>query len=337
VIVAVAASLVVAEPPSNYQFSQPIHHQHYQQQPQQYDHHENHHEIEQFINPTSNIEIQPSRERYLVQRAAPQQPKRQAPKKTSNQQSKFRRNPQPVEVAPQRQQQQQVPTNAARFQNQKKPATVQQKPNVRVVKEVPTKVYREAPLSSYGVPSSYQPPAPAPAVSYNENAQSSGYESAAQSGGDDEGYNYEKPASASAEYSASGNAFGEGEEFSYEAQDVGENSQDGLKIDEKLLELIRDVLIEEENINLLGPLGESNEANKPFPKYGPPEDKPAGPPKVTSVELDDTVPSIQVAQYLGLPSKFSQSSESGVASAGASVSSESSGGFEGYHYKQRFF
>jgi hypothetical protein len=342
VIVSLAASVVFAEPPSNYHFSQPIHHQHHQQ-PQQY----NHQEVQQIINPTSNVELVPSRERYLVQRAVVQPQLQQAKpavrqsyqKKASNQQAKFRRNPQPVEIAPQRQQQ--VQNNAARFQNQKKPVpqfSAPQKNNVRIVKQVapvPAKVYREAPSSSYGVPSSYQPPAPIPAPSFNENSQSGGYDSSSQSGGDDEGYSYEPPGTAAGEVDAAGNAFGVEDEFSYEAQDVGENSQDGINIDNNLLELIRDVLVEEENFSLYKPSEGDAQVNQPFPKYGPPEDKPAasGPPKITAVDLDEAVQSIQVAQYLGFPSK---SAEGGVAPSGTSVSSENSGGFDGYHYKQRF-
>lgn len=186
-----------------------------------------------------------------------------------------------------------------------------------------------------------------------------------QGGSEDEGYGYSQPQQgfADGDYSSGAHMFENDQEFvqnveaaledgfSYEQQDVGDNSQDGINIDDNLLELIRDVLIEEENINLLGPLGidgseGGNQVEQPFPKYGTPEMQPQPdprskgsiPPKITGVELDEVIPSIQVAQYLGLSSKYSEAAAAAESASGSSASGASGSGeeFGGYNYRQRF-
>lgn len=224
-----------------------------------------------------------------------------------------------------------------------------------------------------GYPQSHSSAHGSPSQSLNHGEFDGGFGSGSNFGqgasaggqGGDQGYGYEKPQQgfADGEYSSGAHMFESDDEFmknvesaldssfTYEQQDVGENSLDGIELDDKLLQLMRDVLIDEENINLLGPLGVDvaqggNSVEKPFPKYGTPEMQdvdPRGtssgslPAAITGVELDEIVPSIQVAQYLGLKSK----DESGASASGSSSSGASVGGneeFQGYQYnkKQRF-
>lgn len=132
-------------------------------------------------------------------------------------------------------------------------------------------------------------------------------------------YNYNRPSFAGGS-SAVGNSFGSESAISsggnYQQEAIGGNTNEGLTVDPQLLDKIRQILLKEESQNggrsSGGGSQPSSQYGVPQAQYGPPQQSNA---RVVGIVLENTIPSIQVAQYRSQ----SQSSASG-----------SSGGFGGY-------
>lgn len=124
------------------------------------------------------------------------------------------------------------------------------------------------------------------------------------------GYNYNRPSSGSG-VSSGGQSFGGGNAISsgggYEQEAIGGSTQEGLSVDPQLLDKIRQILLREESKTG----GGSSGGSQPSSQYGAPQQQ-YGPPQASSrvvgIVLENTIPSIQVAQYR------SQSSAGGSAS-----------------------
>jgi hypothetical protein len=130
------------------------------------------------------------------------------------------------------------------------------------------------------------------------------------------GYNYNRP-SFGGGVSAGGNSFGGGSAISsggnYQQEAIGGSTNEGMVVDPQLLDQIRQILLREESQN-----GGSGGASQPSSQYGAPQAQ-YGPPqqqaaRVVGIVLENTIPSIQVAQY-----RSQSQSAGGVA-----------GGFSGY-------
>lgn len=123
------------------------------------------------------------------------------------------------------------------------------------------------------------------------------------------GYNYNRP-SIGGGSSAGGSSLGSG--GGYQQVGIGPSTNEGLNIDPQLLDQIRQILLKEESKSGSGGAGfsaPSSQYGAPQPEYGPP-----GRPqqRVVGIVLENTIPSIQVAQYLG------QSQEAGGYPSGPS-------------------
>lgn len=113
------------------------------------------------------------------------------------------------------------------------------------------------------------------------------------------GYNYNRPSFGSGSASGS-NSFGGGSAISsgggYQQEAIGASTQEGLTVDPQLLDQIRQILLREESKS-----GSQGGAQQPSSQYGAPQAQ-YGPPqqaaaRVVGIVLENTIPSIQVAQY----------------------------------------
>lgn len=135
------------------------------------------------------------------------------------------------------------------------------------------------------------------------------------------GYNYNRPSSGGGS-SSGGQSFGGGGGSAissgggYQEEAIGGNTQEGLTVDPQLLDKIREILLREEGKSGGGSSGgqgggrPSSQYGAPQAQYGPPQQSQG---RVVGIVLENTIPSIQVAQYRA------QSSAGG-----------SAGGFSGY-------
>lgn len=144
------------------------------------------------------------------------------------------------------------------------------------------------------------------------------------------GYNYQ-PAntggggfSSGGGYSGSGSSGGGafGGSSNYVQEQIGHSSNEGLNVDPQLLEKIRNILLQEESKvssgagGGFGGQGPQSSYGPPKPQYGPPAHAAQ---RVVGIILENTIPSIQVAQY--------RAEESGGHSAGGYSGGHSSGGY----------
>lgn len=148
----------------------------------------------------------------------------------------------------------------------------------------------------------------------------SGYNYQRNNGGGGGGY-------AGGSYSSGGSsagAFGNG--GSYESVPIGGSTQEGLNVDQQLLEKVKQILIQEESKAGAGGFGggvPSSQYGAPSSQYGPPSQSYGAPSggRVAAIIFENTQPAIQVAQFR------SQSSAGGFSAGGGYPSGPSGGGF----------
>lgn len=128
-------------------------------------------------------------------------------------------------------------------------------------------------------------------------------------------------------FSSGGSAFGGSS--NYVQEQIGPNTNEGQNIDPQLLDKIRNILLQEESkagsgsqggFGGFGGQGPQSSYGPPKPQYGPPS---VGGQRVVGIILENTIPSIQVAQYKAEEQGSSGGYSSGGYSSGPSFSAPS--------------
>lgn len=97
-------------------------------------------------------------------------------------------------------------------------------------------------------------------------------------------YNYQRPSNAFASSGFGSSGFGGG----------GGGGNEGANVDPALLEQVRQILLREESQNSVQQSPSSQYGAPPSSQYGAP---PAGVARIVGIQLENTIPSIQVASF----------------------------------------